>query len=178
MTYVKHLKFHRKTKGTSTHDPFDFLFQTGRMVNEEHISTLPDTNYTDLEDRVLSIQDFLLEYVFDEVLLVASKILSDHQFAILKAAYLDEFTYKQVAELFGINYTGVPHSLNGIWSKKHQKFHGGSLAKLRKMLSEDTQLYDTLNDIRLINHETIDTYEQKYKQMYTYQGDPDETALL
>ena len=65
-----------------------------------------------------------------------------HQVTVITLYYFQYNTLQEVADQLGINYSGVNHSINGIWSVKHQTYHGGIRNKFNKIFQKDNRLKD------------------------------------
>lgn len=92
-----------------------------------------------IKEAKLLIQQLL----FDRVVELTSSQFTDHQKVVLTLILMPDRTYNEVADILGINYTGISHAIKGIKSSKHGKFHGGYEKKLRKICLKDEacQLY-------------------------------------
>jgi hypothetical protein len=77
------------------------------------------------------------QLLFDRVIELTSSHFTGHQKIVLALILMPDRTYNEVADILGINYTGISHAIKGIKSNKHGKFHGGYEKKLRKICSKD-----------------------------------------
>ena len=85
------------------------------------------------------------ELLFD-LLIARTSDLTEHQRTVL-ALWVQGKTYQQIASELGINYTGVSHAIKGIWSPKHNRFHGGIEKKLMIICDKDSTIQELLSNM-------------------------------
>ena len=94
-------------------------------------------------DELLTVRDELKRRVSDRLSEIIFEELTTNQKDVLEHIFYHGFTYKESAAMFDRNYTTTVHSLYGIWQKGTQRYSGGSINKLRKILNKDKE-YQTL----------------------------------
>lgn len=100
------------------------------------------------------------QLLFDRVVELTTNHFTDHQKVVLALILMPDRTYNEVADILGINYTGISHAIKGIKSNKHGKFHGGYEKKLRKICSKDDNCMVYIGCIQLLrNNETLDALQ-------------------
>lgn len=97
-----------------------------------------------IKEAKLVVQQLLLDRLTD----LAFECFTPHQKKVLALQQTPERTYLEIAEMLGINYTGVSHAIKGIKSNKHGKFHGGYEKKLRKICMKDESCNEFIGLIR------------------------------
>jgi hypothetical protein len=118
------------------------------------------------------------QLLFDRVIELTSSHFTGHQKVVLALILMPDRTYNEVADILGINYTGISHAIKGIKSNKHGKFHGGYEKKLKKICSKDDtcQIYvsciqilrnnDALEALKiLIAHDDSPTFWKKLEDL-------------
>ena len=113
---------------------------------------------SDLDLEIRECRLILSQKLIDEVM-IAAEDLSTHQLQILLLS--TTHMYKEIAEQMNICYTGIPHSLNGIYSKKHNVYHGGSIPKLRKILMNKPEVVELLRQIKVIGDDDQEELRRK-----------------
>lgn len=111
-----------------------------------HVEEYP--NLTEEEASVLKEAKLLIQQLlFDRVVDLASNHFTEHQKVVLALIQTPDRTYSEIADILGINYTGVSHAIKGIKSKNHGKFHGGYEKKLRKICQKDEECIEYIKCI-------------------------------
>lgn len=95
-------------------------------------------------DELLTVKDELKQRIFDRLNELIVEELTTNQKDVLEHIFYKGMTYKESADMFDRNYTTTVHSLYGIWQKGTQRYSGGSINMLRKILLKDTE-YLTLS---------------------------------
>lgn len=100
------------------------------------------------------------QLLFDRVVELTTNHFTDHQKIVLALILMPDRTYNEVADILGINYTGISHAIKGIKSNKHGKFHGGYEKKLRKICTKDESCQEYIACITILrNNETTDALD-------------------
>ena len=100
------------------------------------------------------------QLLFDRVVELTANHFTEHQKIVLALILMPDRTYNEVADILGINYTGISHAIKGIKSNKHGKFHGGYEKKLRKICTKDESCQEYINCITTLrNNETTDALD-------------------
>jgi predicted DNA-binding protein YlxM (UPF0122 family) len=122
------------------------------IVQPELLSeTVEMEDLTEKELAVIKEAKLLVgQLLFDRVIELTSSNFTDHQKLVLALILMPDRTYSEVAEILGINYTGISHAIKGIKSNKHGKFHGGYEKKLKKICSKDEACVEYLQCIRIL----------------------------
>ena len=95
------------------------------------------------------------QLLFDRMIEIALSKFSPHQLIVLALISYPDRTYNEVAEILGINYTGVSHAIKGIKSNKHGKFHGGYEKKLRKYCMNDDECQEYLGYVKELRENNV-----------------------
>lgn len=113
------------------------------LVSPELFSPTPEFNEDLSEEETLLLREAKLvmrQLLLDRVRELAFQCFTDHQKGVLALTQMPGKTYNQIAEILGINYTGVSHAIKGIKSPKHGgKYHGGFEKKLRRTCNRDKE---------------------------------------
>ena len=126
---------------------------------------------TENEIAVIKEAKILIQQMlFDRVIEITSSHFTDHQKVVLALILMPDRTYNEVADILGINYTGVSHAIKGIKSNKHGKFHGGYEKKLKKICMKDEECVSYIDCIiKLRNNDP----EYALEILTQYDDDPD-----
>lgn len=112
---------------------------------------IPDVS--EEEASVLKEAKILInQLLFDRVTELTSMHFTKHQKIVLALIQTPDRTYNEIADMLGINYTGVSHSIKGIKSSKHSKFHGGYEKKLRKICLKDSECILYIESIKQLRN--------------------------
>ena len=134
---------------------------TTSTVNDQHIwkeiliqpelfsSPVELEDHTEQEMSIIKEAKILVQQLlFDRVVELTTNHFTDHQKVVLALILMPDRTYNEVAEILGINYTGISHAIKGIKSNRHGKFHGGYEKKLRKICNRDSNCQKYLECIK------------------------------
>lgn len=135
----------RKTKSSADqHIWKEILIQPELFAPVVEIPDATDNEITVIKEAKSLVQQLL----FDRMIEIALSKFTPHQLVVLALISYPDRTYNEVADILGINYTGVSHAIKGIKSSKHGKFHGGYEKKLRKYCMNDEECKEYLSYVK------------------------------
>jgi predicted DNA-binding protein YlxM (UPF0122 family) len=173
----------KKTKSTVNDANLEqHLWKEVILQPELFASVIDIPDASDEEIAVIKDAKLLIsELLFDRVVELATHHFTKHQNIVLALIQAPDRTYNEIAEIIGINYTGVSHAIKGIKSPKHSKFHGGYEKKLRKICQKDkecTEYIDCIRELRnndpeyaiqvLIRYDDNPEFWQNYREDQLY----------
>lgn len=155
-----------KTSNADQHIWKELLIQPELFATPIELPDHSEQEAAIIKEAKLLIQQLL----FDRVIEITSSHFTPHQKTVLALILMPDRTYNEVADILGINYTGISHAIKGIKSNKHGKFHGGYEKKLRKMCSKDEQCVEYVEHIRLLRNNDP---KHALEVLIEYDEDPD-----
>ena len=140
------------TPGTITPSSNDQHIWKEILVQPELISIEAESaDATEAEIALIKEAKLLVsQLLLDRVVELTTTHFTTHQKTVLALILMPDRTYNEVADILGINYTGISHAIKGIKSNKHGKFHGGYEKKLRKICMKDALCQEYIECVKTL----------------------------
>ena len=105
------------------------------------------------DERLLDLKDEL----YQEVLLTAESIMTEHQYRVFRLYFVDGYTQSEIAGIMNVTQSAVQKSMAGslvyVDSPYKQRKYGGSLKKLKKNILKSDRIMSIWNEIEAIRKE-------------------------
>lgn len=116
--------------------------------------------YNNAKNALIEIlRNKLYERVINIIYL--DKILTNRQKSVFML-FLNQKTYKEIAEILNLTYTNIPHSLYGI--KNNNRYYGGLIKKIKKTVDDDPICNKILYYINQLNKGKCDIIDEISKE--------------
>lgn len=144
----------------------EILIQPELINSSSEVIELSETELVLVKEAKLVMGQLLL----DRVIELTTTHFTAHQKVVLALILMPDRTYNEVADILGINYTGISHAIKGIKSNKHGKFHGGYEKKLRKICLKDSLCQEYISCIYVLRNNDA---EQAREILIRYDDSPE-----
>lgn len=134
----------------------EILVQPELITSSSEVTEISESELSLIKEAKLVVSQLLL----DRVIELTTTHFTTHQKIVLALILMPDRTYNEVADILGINYTGISHAIKGIKSNKHGKFHGGYEKKLRKICMKDSLCQEYINCIHLLRNNDAEQARQ------------------
>lgn len=129
-------------------------------VKYDHLCSFLDEK-EEYNERELNLRDLLNERLWQ----LAGEMLTVHQYNLLNSYYKEGLTQDEVAKKYKITQSSVVKSIFGniLYNKQRKQHYGGSIRKLKKIVSMDEECIEL---IKLINNEEEPIPQKFYDRIY------------